>query len=232
MRLPEIYGIIPSVRKEYGRIDTDALILDVDGTLWDSTGIVAKAWTRACRETGFNDMTVFPDRLKGLFGKTMDEIALALVPDADKSVRDALMERCVIYEQEALEEDPCEICYPNVIETIRKLAKRIPVTIVSNCQSGYIELFMRKTHLTEAEICDKECFGDTGRGKADNILSVMERNGFSKAYYVGDTEGDRIAVRQAGIGFISADYGFGDPEEADIRIDSFDRLLDLIQDGK
>ena len=217
--------------EEYGRIDTDALILDVDGTLWDSTGIVAEAWTRACRETGFNDMTVLPDRLKGLFGKTMDEIALALVPDAEKAVRDALMERCVIYEQEALEEDPCKICYPGVIETIRELAKRTALTIVSNCQSGYIELFMKKTGLTKAEICDKECFGDTGQGKACNILSVMERNGFTKAYYVGDTEGDRIAVRQAGIGFISADYGFGDPKEADIRIDSFDKLLDLIPDG-
>ena len=30
----------------------DALILDVDGTLWNSTGIVAKAWTKAVREGG------------------------------------------------------------------------------------------------------------------------------------------------------------------------------------
>lgn len=212
-----------------GTIKTDALLLDVDGTLWDSTSIVAKAWNRAARETGFEDLNVEPDVLKGLFGKTMDEIAYALVPGASKEKRDELMDRCVIYEQQALEEDPCRICYPGVIDTIKYLSERLPLAIVSNCQSGYIELFMKKTGLTSREIRDKECFGDTGNGKTLNILSVMERNGYKKAYYVGDTEGDRIAVREAGIGFISADYGFGDPSEADIRIDRFDRLREIIE---
>ncbi|MCR5235595.1 MAG: HAD family hydrolase [Lachnospiraceae bacterium] len=210
-------------------IKTDALLLDVDGTLWDSTSIVAKAWNKAARETGFEDLNVEPDVLKGLFGKTMDEIAYALVPGASKEKRDELMDRCVIYEQQALEEDPCRICYPGVIDTIKYLSERLPLAIVSNCQSGYIELFMKKTVLTSREIHDKECFGDTGNGKTLNILSVMERNGYKKAYYVGDTEGDRIAVREAGIGFISADYGFGDPSEADIRIDRFDRLREIIE---
>ena len=212
-----------------GTIKTDALLLDVDGTLWDSTSIVAKAWNKAARETGFEDLNVEPDVLKGLFGKTMDEIAYALVPGASKEKRDELMDRCVIYEQQALEEDPCRICYPGVIDTIKYLSERLPLAIVSNCQSGYIELFMKKTGLTSREIHDKECFGDTGNGKTLNILSVMERNGYKKAYYVGDTEGDRIAVREAGIGFISADYGFGDPSEADIRIDRFDRLREIIE---
>ena len=58
-------------------VGADALLLDVDGTLWDSTGIVAKAWTRAMHETGYEDRTVEPDTLKGLFGKTMDDIAFA-----------------------------------------------------------------------------------------------------------------------------------------------------------
>ncbi len=212
-----------------GKIIADALILDVDGTLWDSTPIVAKAWARAARETDFADMGVEPDTLKQLFGKTMDEIALALVPKASKEQREALMDKCVIYEQQALEDDPCDICYPGVIDTIRKLSERIKLAIVSNCQSGYIELFMRKTGLTDKEICDKECFGDTGQGKTGNILAVIKRNGFKRAYYIGDTEGDRIAVRNAGIGFISADYGFGKPVEADFRIDRFDRLLDMIE---
>ena len=212
------------------KINTDALLLDVDGTLWDSTSIVAKAWIRAAKETGFDDVVIEPEILKGLFGKTMDEIAYALVPWAKKERRDLLMDKCVIYEQQALEDDPCDICYPGVLDTIRRLSREIPLAIVSNCQSGYIELFMEKTGLTKKEISDKECFGDTGQGKTENILSVVKRNGFKRAYYVGDTEGDRVAVRAAGIGFISADYGFGDPSEADIRIDRFDTLLQIIQD--
>ena len=93
---------------------------------------------------------------------------------------------------------------------------------------GYIELFMNKTGLTSSEICDKECFGDTGCGKADNILSVVKRNGYKNAYYVGDIDADRASAREARVGFISAEYGFGDPTEADVRIDSFEELSELI----
>lgn len=210
-------------------IKADALLLDVDGTLWDSTPIVAKAWTKAVRETGFSDMTVEPDALKRLFGKTMDEIAEALLPGASAEMRRTAMDKCVLYEQEALENDPCDICYAGVIETILELSSRLPISIVSNCQSGYIELFMKKTGLTGREIRDTSCFGDTGKGKADNIRDLVEKRGYQNAYYVGDTEGDRVAVRQAGIGFIAADYGFGEPEEADHRLRSFDELKSLIK---
>lgn len=209
-------------------IRPDSLILDVDGTLWDSTSIVSVAWTRAVREMGLSDMTVMPDTLKQLFGKTMDEIAYALVPDMPEKDRKILMDKCVTYEQEALEQDPCNICYPGVLETIRVLSTRIPLSIVSNCQSGYIELFMNKTGLTGKEISDRECFGDTGMGKADNIRSVCKRNGFVYPFYVGDTEGDRTASREAGVGFIAADYGFGNIKEADHRIMAFKELLDIV----
>jgi len=213
-------------------IKADALILDVDGTLWDSTPIVAKAWTRAVRETGYSDMTVEPDTLKGLFGRTMDEIAEALLPGASDTMRGTAMDKCVLYEQEALENDPCDICYPGVIETIRELSPRLPISIVSNCQSGYIELFMKKTGLTDREIRDTSCFGDTGKGKADNIRELVAKRGYKNAFYIGDTEGDRVAVREAGIGFIAADYGFGDPEEADHRLKDFGELRDLISQNK
>ena len=51
---------------------TDGIILDVDGTLWDSTPIVAGAWTRAVQEGGVPKRIVTADELKGLFGRTMD----------------------------------------------------------------------------------------------------------------------------------------------------------------
>lgn len=212
--------------RETGRID--ALLLDVDGTLWDSTGIVAKAWTRAMHEIGYADREVEPDTLKSLFGKTMDDIAAALLPEGTMDEQKQLMDKCVVYEQQALEGDPCNICYPGVLDTIRELSGKIGIAIVSNCQSGYIELFLEKTGLTKAEIHDKECFGDTGHGKADNIRLVVERNGYKNPYYVGDIEGDRASAREAGVGFISADYGFGEPTEADYRIESFDELTDIV----
>lgn len=65
----------------------ESIILDVDGTLWDSTELVAKSWNRAIRDIGITHIDVTADRLKTLFGRTMKEIAdvvLAGVPRKKK----------------------------------------------------------------------------------------------------------------------------------------------------
>ena len=131
---------------------TDGIILDVDGTLWDSTPIVAGAWTRAVQEGGVPERIVTADELKGLFGRTMDVIADCLLPQLSPKERYAIMDVCCRYEHEALQNDPCHICYPGVVETIRKLSGQVKVFIVSNCQSGYIELFLKKDRT--CTVCD------------------------------------------------------------------------------
>lgn len=208
---------------------TDGVILDVDGTLWDSTEIVAKAWNRAVHEGGCEDVTITAAMLKKEFGKTMDVIAEDLLPQCTKETREAIMKACCVYEHEALVTDECRICYPGVPETIRALSKRVKVLIVSNCQSGYIELFLEKTGLGPY-VTDIECFGNTGRPKDENIRLAVERNHLKAPVYVGDTQGDCEASEKAGVPFICAQYGFGDPERMAAGIGQFSELLTLIED--
>lgn len=52
----------------------DGIILDVDGTIWNTTEIVAQAWNRAIDESFPQVPHVTADILKGQFGKTMDVI--------------------------------------------------------------------------------------------------------------------------------------------------------------
>ena len=146
---------------------TDGIIFDVDGTLWDSTPIVAEAWTQAVLECGIKDRIVTAGELKQLFGKTMSVIAASLFPEASKEVQEIILEKCCVYEEEALEENQQDICYPDVREVIKQLAKTYDLYIVSNCQCGYIEQFLRKTQL-EAYIKDIECFGNTGKNKGES----------------------------------------------------------------
>lgn len=208
----------------------DGLILDVDGTLWDSTSIVAKAWTRAVREGGCKDMTVTADMLKGLFGLPMNVIADRLVPQLPPQKRYEIMDVCCGYEHEALMEDPCQICYPEVIETIRELSGRVKLFIVSNCQSGYIELFLEKTGLGDC-ITDTECFGDTGKNKDENIRLVAERNHLTAPVYVGDTQGDCDAAHKAGVPFVFASYGFGSANCPDAELTAFSELRKMVECG-
>jgi phosphoglycolate phosphatase len=55
----------------------------------------------------------------------------------------------------------------------------------------------------------------------------MEQQGITSAIYIGDTQGDLEAARQAGIPFIFAAYGFGNPERWDTKIEKFEDLLTL-----
>ena len=80
--------------------------------------------------------------------------------------------------------------------------------IVSNCQDGYIEDFISWSGCQDL-IEDIEDYGRTGKGKADNIRLLMERNALDCAVYVGDTQGDLDSASAAGIPFIFASYGFG-----------------------
>lgn len=208
----------------------DGLILDVDGTLWDSTPIVARAWERAARESGLPDYTVTTDMLKGLFGKTMTAITEQMFPDLPQERRTRIMELCCEYEHDDLEADPCELCYPGVISGIRELSEKVPVFIVSNCQSGYIELFLRKTGL-EPYVTDIECFGNTRKSKGENIALVAARNRLKAPVYVGDTQGDRDAAAEAGVPFIFAAYGFGKVNSQDAEISQFSDLAAFVEGG-
>lgn len=207
---------------------TDGIIFDVDGTLWDSTGLVAKAWTRAVSECGFPDRIVTADELKGLFGKTMTVIARRLLPDSEEAVRREIMAKCCVYEHNVLERNEEDICYPGVRQVVRRLSAQRRLFIVSNCQSGYIELFLKKTGLEDC-ICDFECFGNTKNGKSENMRLLVERNGLQAPVYIGDTQGDCDASREAGVPFIYASYGFGKATDCAASIDGMEDLLSMFQ---
>ena len=145
----------------------DGIIFDVDGTLWDSTEAVARSWNQAIDENTDFSLSLTADGLKSLFGKTMDEITLALFPSCPKEERDRIGYLCFNYENRLLETDH-GILYPDVARTLESLSRKTDLYIVSNCQCGYIEVFLKTSGLGryfKGHLCN----GDTGLDKGSNI---------------------------------------------------------------
>lgn len=201
----------------------DSIILDIDGTIWNTTQIVAESWNKAIKNNFPSIPLVNAKILQTQFGKPMSEIADSLFKELNQSQKDFLMEECCKYEQVDLLANTKNLAYDGVIETIKNLSKKIPVFIVSNCQKGYIELVEAKNHL-ENFIIDSECFGNNGNSKADNISLIIKRNHLKNTVYVGDTQGDADACQKIKIPFIWASYGFGNPQSYDYKIETFSDL--------
>lgn len=203
----------------------DSIIFDVDGTLWDSTEIVAEAWSNYLTNTEHMDTDVSSRRLMGLFGQLLPDIAKALFPELPESEQLRIIDGCCQAEHEALLRK-CAPLYPQLEETLDTLSHRFPLFIVSNCQAGYIEVFLKATgfgHYFKGHLCP----GDTGMAKADNIMKIRDDFNLKDPVYVGDTLGDFNACRKARVHFIFAEYGFGAVEDPDYRISAPADLMEV-----
>ena len=207
-------------------MNVESLIFDIDGTLWDSRALVAEGYNIQLRAEGLPHLCVTAEDLKPLFGKVMTEIADAILASIPEDRRYALMDRCMETENRYLQEHPCPIGYPGVKETMAQLAKKHRLFIVSNSQCGYPELCIEKLGLGDY-ISGHLCFGDTGTEKGETIRRLMQQHNIQSAVYIGDTQGDCDAAAHAGIPFIFATYGFGQPDCWIAKIDRFEDLLTL-----
>ena len=120
----------------------ESLILDIDGTLWDSRALVAEGYNIQLRDEGLDHLCTDAETLKSLFGKVMTDIADALFSCFPPEERYPLMERCMETENKYLHENECRIGYEGVKETLERLAKEYRLFIVSNSQCGYPEVCM------------------------------------------------------------------------------------------
>ena len=209
-------------------MDKKGIIFDMDGTLWDSAEGVAKSWTRIVNLEYDKDRVITVDDIHGVMGKTMDKIAEELFPELSEGPRLELLKKCCDDENAYLREHG-GVLYPDLEKTLAELRKDYHLYIVSNCQSGYIEAFLEHYgfgHYFE----DIECFGNNGLQKGENIRRLAERNGLTKAVYVGDIQGDYDATMEAGLEFIHAAYGFGAIRQETARIYSFRELPEAVKD--
>ncbi|WNS44697.1 HAD family hydrolase [Paenibacillus sp. MMS20-IR301] len=203
----------------------DSLIFDLDGTLWDSTDVVVVGWNSVLSNYQGVANAVTKEDLQGIMGLQVYEAGQKLFPGVDEDTQQKIMRECCEIENLFLAKAGGSL-YGSLEEVLQTLSAKYKLFIVSNCQAGYIEVFL-EYHQLQKYFTDYENPGRTGLSKGENIRLVMERNHLSSPVYVGDTEGDRKAAAFAGIPFVYAQYGFGEVSRYDYSVDRLEGLLEL-----
>ncbi len=201
----------------------EAVLFDLDGTLWDSSREVLLCWNRVLLPLG---RSISEEELSRLMGLTPREIGDVQFPDLPPMERYALTDRCLEAEAPYLYERGAKL-YPKVRETLRQLKKRYCVGLVSNCTEDYAQAFFH-AHGLASLFDDHETAGRTGLDKGQNIALVLKRNGIERAVYVGDTAKDLAAAQAAGIPFLFASWGFGALPQVQPSLVSFSALEEAV----
>ena len=200
----------------------DSIIFDLDGTLWDASETVVRAFNDSIQAIGF-DINLTSQTVRDFSGMKMDDIFTQYFSFVPKG---KLKEFETIYaekESQYLQQFGGEL-FPKVKETLEKLAENYRLFIVSNCMKGYIENFIEFFSFEDL-FEDFECFGNDGLPKDKNIRMIVERNNLQNPVYVGDTIWDKESSEKAGVDFIHAAYGFGKIENPKVQIQNFEDLL-------
>lgn len=217
-------------------IDIAFIVFDLDGTLIDSSRDLATAANRLVQGHGGRPLS--EEAVIGMVG----EGAAVLVRRAlaasglDPETPDALRDFLAIYDEVLLDTTKP---YPNTVETLRELARRFPLAVLTNKPARSTALVLDGLGLTPffREIVG----GDTPFGRKPSpagLLHLIEQAGTTPAstLLVGDSPVDRQTARNAGTRICLARFGFGfrfgpgDLDGSELVIDAPQELLHIRQD--
>ena len=198
------------------------IIFDLDGTLWNTSETIVPIWNEVLKSHSETDKQLTVAEMNGYMGKTLEQIARLMMPKLDLAKAMSIVHECCDVEQDYLRKVGGKL-YDNLAGTLKQLKEKHSLYIVSNCQDGYVQAFL-DYHGFNGIFDDFEMSGRTKKSKGENIKMIIERNNLDKAVYVGDTQGDYDAAKEADVPFIFAEYGFGSVDNFKYSIKEFSEL--------
>lgn len=206
----------------------DSIGFDLDGTLWDSTDSITKAWRTVAAEFGVH----LPDleEMKSVMGLNRIDLMKKLFPDMDEKLSADFFDRATVECVRELRLHGGKL-YDGVEETLRELSKHYKLYIVSNCQESYMNAFL-SYHKLGKYFCDFAYEDPDTLSKGENIKKVIARNGLTSSVYIGDTQGDCNAAKLAAVPFGFAAYGFGTVDRYDYIFSNFFEIGEILNSNK
>lgn len=201
----------------------DALIFDLDGTLWDPCESVMHAENLAASWANVESQTS-TELVRSTCGRAESEIWKIHFPNIRDEQIEIIRNHFAKAFAESLAHKKGAAFFPGVLEGLTLLKQQYRLFLVSNCSVDYLECFFKWSACRDL-FEDTECFGRTGKPKGENIRDIITRNKINASVYIGDTAGDQKAAIEAGIPYYHAKYGFGRPEHECHEFENFSDLV-------
>lgn len=206
------------------------LIFDLDGTLWDSRETIVDNWNQVLSRLKLINRPIIKTDMDKYMGLLIPDVLKDMFPRISEDLIHQIMDEIKDNENRTILANG-GILFEGVEESLKNLALDHKLFIVSNCQDGYIESFLKYFEF-ENLFTDFESYGRTGKPKAENIQSVVERNllNSNETIFIGDTMTDYKAASENGLDFIYCSYGFGKNDANDklMTINKFNELFKYI----
>lgn len=212
--------------------ETKILILDFDGTLGDTVGVIVQTMQATIRELGLPART--DKECASMIGLRLIDIPPVLFPECNldgEFYAQTYRRLFHIYNTAGAVE-----LYPNVIETLTELKNRgLVLTIASSRSKASLTNYIKDLGI-EALISYVLGADDVVEGKPnpEPVNRTLEKFGFKpeEAIVVGDTVFDVDMGKNAGTKTCGVTYGNGSRESisaADWIIDDFGQLLEIVK---
>jgi len=202
----------------------DSIIFDLDGTLWDASGVTARGWNKVLEESTDIDTEISDDQVRAVSGLPFSECISKTFGTSTSSIDLNSLETLLDKAEKDAFQTENGILYSGVISGIKEISLNFRLFIVSNCQSWYLDEFWKQFGLKQYFEYGT-CYGDENKSKHEMISALISSFSLTNPIYVGDTYGDAISASNAGVKFVHAEYGFGAVIDSVHSISTFTDLL-------
>jgi len=205
----------------------DAIIFDLDGTLWDASNATAAGWNAALISQGLPELQITADQVRGISGLPFDECIVRLFGHAGQVDFEDLI-AVIDAEEKQVVEAVGGTLFAGIKTGIEALAEEYPLFLVSNCQSWYLESFWSHSGIKKF-FQGEDCFGHSGKPKAEMIKEISDQYSLKQPIYIGDTYWDQQASHVAGVSYAQVNYGFGQAINPKLSFVNFTQLVGWFQ---
>ncbi len=214
------------------------IILDFDGTLGNTKGIILRTMQATLREMNLPERT--EAQCAAMIGLPLKQCFTQLYPDHETTVvDDAMGDACAATYRRLFDEYnlPGTVpLFPHVVDTLRRLHEAgIRLTVASSRSHMTLDSYVSNLGLAPyiTYILGVEDVEDAKPGPGP-VLKTMDDFGLcaEECLVVGDTKYDILMAHNAGVKGVGVTYGNGSREEleaagAEWLIDDFAELIDI-----